>query len=48
MTGEQQSHDAQKTLADLRDHLARHDKPIAFFFGSPAETVGGSGRYRVT
>src|SRR5579863_2652556 len=32
MNGEQQSHDAQKTLADLRDHLARHDKPIAFFF----------------
>jgi len=34
MNGEQQSHDAQKTLADLRDHLARHDKPIAFFFGA--------------
>lgn len=30
----QQSHDAQKTLADLRDHLARQDKPIAFFFGA--------------
>src|SRR5690606_1164816 len=28
------AHDAQKTLADLRDHLARHDKPIAFFFGA--------------
>ena len=27
-------HNAQKTLADLRDHLARHDKPIAFFFGA--------------
>lgn len=27
-------HDAQKALADLRDHLARHDKPIAFFFGA--------------
>lgn len=27
-------HDAQKTLADFRDHLARHDKPIAFFFGA--------------
>lgn len=27
-------HDAQKTLSDLRDHLARHDKPIAFFFGA--------------
>jgi hypothetical protein len=23
-------HDAQKTLGDFRDHLARHDKPIAF------------------
>jgi hypothetical protein len=34
MNGEEQSHDAQKTLADLRDHLARHDKPIAFFFGA--------------
>lgn len=29
-----QFHDAQKTLADLRDHVARHDKPIAFFFGA--------------
>ena len=27
-------HDAQKTLSDLRDHLARHDKPIAYFFGA--------------
>ena len=27
-------HDAQKTLSDLRDQLARHDKPIAFFFGA--------------
>src|SRR5690606_20944734 len=27
-------HDAQKVLADFRDHLARHDKPIAFFFGA--------------
>ena len=34
MTGELQLHDAHKTLADLRDHLARHDKPIAFFFGA--------------
>jgi hypothetical protein len=34
MSGKQQFHDAQKTLADLRDHLARHDKPIAFFFGA--------------
>ncbi|WP_447978475.1 SIR2 family NAD-dependent protein deacylase [Candidatus Nitrospira bockiana] len=29
-------HDAQKTLSDLRDHLARHDKPIAFLFGAGA------------
>jgi len=34
VTDKMQSHDAQKTLADLRDHLARHDKPIAFFFGA--------------
>jgi hypothetical protein len=27
-------HDAYKTVADLRDHLARHDKPIAFLFGA--------------
>lgn len=34
MTGVRELHDAQKLLADLRDHLARHDKPIAFFFGA--------------
>jgi hypothetical protein len=34
VNGEQPSHDAQKTLTDLRDHLARHDKPISFFFGA--------------
>jgi hypothetical protein len=28
------SHDALKTIADLRDHLARHDKPLAFLFGA--------------
>jgi hypothetical protein len=27
-------HDPQKTLTDLRDHLARHDKPIAFLIGA--------------
>ena len=27
-------HDGSKVLADLRDHLARHDKPIAFLFGA--------------
>ncbi len=34
MSNGQVAHDAQKTLADFRDHLARHDKPIAFFFGA--------------
>ncbi len=34
MTESQTTHDAQKVLADFRDHLARHDKPIAFFFGA--------------
>ena len=34
MTNISPTHDAQKTLSDLRDHLARHDKPIAFFFGA--------------
>jgi hypothetical protein len=28
------THDAQKVLTDLRDHLARHDKPLAFLFGA--------------
>jgi hypothetical protein len=28
------SHDARKAVTDLRDHLARHDKPIAFLFGA--------------
>ena len=49
MNGEQQAHDAQKTLTDLRDHLARHDKPIAFFFGagsscSVSVPAGGAGK----
>lgn len=30
----QNLHSAQKTLTDLREHLARHDKPIAFLFGA--------------
>lgn len=34
MTDSREAHDAHKTLSDLRDHLARHDKPIAFFFGA--------------
>ena len=33
-TPSQETLSAQKTLSDLRDHLARHDKPIAFFFGA--------------
>ena len=27
-------HDAEKLLTDLREHLARHDKPIGFLFGA--------------
>ena len=27
-------HDSEKLLADLREHLARHDKPIGFLFGA--------------
>ena len=34
MTNTRPTHDAQKVLSDLRDHLARHDKPIAFLFGA--------------
>ena len=34
MTDSHTNHDAQKTLGDFRDHLARHDKPIAFLFGA--------------
>ncbi|MEQ8399387.1 MAG: SIR2 family protein [Silicimonas sp.] len=34
MTNSHEVHDAHKTLSDLRDHLARHDKPTAFFFGA--------------
>jgi hypothetical protein len=43
--------DPQKILSELRDHLARHDKPIAFFFGAGtscavqvASADGGKGR----
>ena len=51
MNGGQQPHDAQKTLTDLRDHLARHDKPIAFFFGAGTScsvkvSTGGAGDTR--
>jgi hypothetical protein len=34
MNGTVATHDAQKILADFRDHLARHDKPLAFLFGA--------------
>lgn len=34
MSTSPQLNDAQKTLSDLRDHLARHDKPLAFLFGA--------------
>jgi len=34
MADKSHKHDPQKSLADLRDHLARHDKPIAFLFGA--------------
>ena len=34
MSDGQPPHDAQRILADFRDHLARHDKPIAFLFGA--------------
>lgn len=27
-------HDPTRTLSELRDHLARHDKPLAFLFGA--------------
>lgn len=27
-------HDALKTLRDLREHMARHDKPLGFLFGA--------------
>ncbi len=39
MSSELQFHDAQKTLTELRDHLARHDKPIAFFFGAGSSSA---------
>lgn len=41
------THDAQKVLADFRDHLARHDKPLAFLFGagtSCAVRIGADGK----
>jgi len=34
MSNREIAHNAEKTVADFRDHLARHDKPIAFFFGA--------------
>ncbi len=41
-------HDARKTIADLRDQLARHDKPLAFLFGAgtscSVKAVGAEGQ----
>ena len=34
MNQEDVMHDAERLVADLRDHLARHDKRIAFLFGA--------------
>lgn len=34
MTDGYRTHDAQRTLAAVRDDLTRHAKPIAFFFGA--------------
>ncbi len=34
MSESQPQHDAHRLLASLRDHLARHDTPIAFLFGA--------------
>ena len=34
MTDSEERHEPQKTLADLRDQLARHDKPLGFLFGA--------------
>lgn len=33
------THDAHRLLVNLRDHLARHDKPIAFLLGAGASSA---------
>lgn len=35
------THDPEKVIADLRDHLARHDKPIAFLCGAGTSCAAG-------
>ena len=45
MNNTQQTHDAQQILSSLRDHLARHDKPIAFFLSSLAFPAISCGVY---
>lgn len=35
-------HDPERVVANLRDHLARHDKPIAFFFGAGTSCAAGT------
>ncbi len=34
MVGENSTHDVRNLLGGLRDHLAQHDRPIAFLFGA--------------
>ena len=34
MVGENATHDVRSLLGGLRDHLAQHDRPIAFLFGA--------------
>ena len=34
MNGNRLMHDADRLISDLRDHLARHDKRVAFLFGA--------------
>lgn len=36
------SHDPEKAISDLRDHLARHDKPLAFLCGAGTSCAAGS------
>lgn len=36
MSRGQPLHGAQEAFADFRDQLARHDKPLTFFFGAGA------------
>ena len=34
MVGENSTHDVRSLLGGLRDHLAQHDRPVAFLFGA--------------